>query len=149
VPATYHICVVCCSTMVVILWCRVADSEYRSCWFLTFLENEYIHVYLWLILYRVSHYIPIYNGYLLNSWIRCCCYQQQIKTNVDTVVFILFLFDYLLCDCPKLYLFWPLNNQRLDQLINLFLFFKKFWTLQVLRNCSDQFRRKMQTNGHV
>jgi Ran GTPase-activating protein (RanGAP) involved in mRNA processing and transport len=32
-------------------------------------------------------------------------HQQQIKTNVDTVVSTLFLFDYLLCDCPKLYLF--------------------------------------------
>jgi hypothetical protein len=27
------------------------------------------------------------------------------KTNVDTVVSLLFLFDYLLCNCPKLYLF--------------------------------------------
>jgi hypothetical protein len=28
--------------------------------------------------------------------------QQQIKTNVDSVVSILFHFDYFLCDCPKL-----------------------------------------------
>jgi hypothetical protein len=28
-----------------------------------------------------------------------------MKTNVDTVLSILFLFDYLVCDCPKLYLF--------------------------------------------
>jgi hypothetical protein len=33
------------------------------------------------------------------------CHQQRMKTNVDIAVSILFLFHYLLCDCPKLYLF--------------------------------------------
>jgi hypothetical protein len=32
-------------------------------------------------------------------------HQERIKTNVDLLMSILFLFDYLLCDCPKLYLF--------------------------------------------
>jgi hypothetical protein len=35
-------------------------------------------------------------------------HQERIKTNVDTVVSILFLFGYLLCDCPKLYFFFCL-----------------------------------------
>jgi ribosomal 50S subunit-associated protein YjgA (DUF615 family) len=41
------------------------------------------------------------------EWYR----QQQIK-KIDTVVSNLFLFDYLLCDCRKLYLF--VNNTKQD-----------------------------------
>jgi hypothetical protein len=42
--------------------------------------------------------------------------EKRVKTysdttnNVDTVVSILFLFDYSLCDCPKLYLFVTTSN---------------------------------------
>jgi hypothetical protein len=40
------------------------------------------------------------------------CHQRRIKTNVVSAVSVLFLFDYLLYDCPKLYIF--VNDTQQD-----------------------------------
>jgi hypothetical protein len=38
--------------------------------------------------------------------------EERMKSHVDTVVSILFIFDYLLCECPKLCIF--VNNTQHD-----------------------------------
>jgi hypothetical protein len=43
---------------------------------------------------------------------RHYCINIRFYSNVDIVVFILFLFYYLLCYCPKLYLF--VNDTQQD-----------------------------------
>jgi hypothetical protein len=49
--------------------------------------------------------------------------KKRVRTNIDTVVSTLFLFDYLLRDCPKFYLFVYLgssfaSNQDVDLKLN-------------------------------
>jgi hypothetical protein len=75
------------------------------------LRNDHVIDAYDLIIHPKSMWVWIYDPYCKfcshasQFW---CYHQQRIKTNVDIVESILFLFDYLLCDCKIIYLF--VNN---------------------------------------
>jgi hypothetical protein len=115
VPATYRMCVVCCSTVVMILWCGVI-----ACWdflqnigrvvLLTFLLN----VWRLNMLFGVSHSGCLYVDWDVRIWYYV--YMQIPVMNVIAVLWLFclpfFLLDYLFCDCDclKLYLFVITHN---------------------------------------